>query len=424
MTPLQVTYRPLGELIIYVRNARTHSEEQVIQLMGSITEFGWTNPILVDENGRIIAGHGRLLAAQRLKMDMVPTITLAGLSEAQKRALVLADNKLALNAGWDTELLRIEIGDLNGEGFDLALTGFSVEELAAYLAPKGSEGNTDPDDAPGVPTHPITQPGDVWILGRHRLVCGDATSADDVAKALNGVRPHLMVTDPPYGVDYKPADRANKARDGAKRAMGRVTNDDRSDWGEAWALFPGDVAYVWHAMRTAFEVEGSLRQNAFAVRSQIVWKKNRPTISPANINLRTAGYSPQHECCFYLIREGGKTGWLGGRSQSTVWEIDHAKSDTGHATQKPVQAMQRPIENSSSPGQAVYEPFSGSGTTIIACEITGRACHALEISPAYCDVAVLRWQDFTGQAAILESTGGPFPHAPAAAAAQLAAAAA
>lgn len=398
---LAVEYRPISELIPYARNSRTHSDVQVAQIAASMKEFGWTNPILIDDEGVLIAGHGRLLAAQMLKMDEVPTITIAGLSDAQKRALVIADNKLAMNAGWDIDLLKVELSDLEASGFDLDLTGFSFDELEKLLAPAAEEGLTDPDAIPEAPAFPVAEPGDVWLLGRHRLVCGDSTSADDVAKALNGVSPHLMVTDPPYGVNYDPSWRSKALKDGADRAEGKVKNDDRADWSEAWALFPGDVAYVWHAMKTSGVVYDSLIASGFNIRSEIVWVKNRLVLSQGD-------YHPKHESCWYAVKSTGKGHWAAGRDQTTVWEIEHQKSETGHGTQKPVEAMKRPIENNSSPGQAVYEPFSGSGTTIIACEMSGRTCHALELDPAYIDVAVTRWQEFTGQEAKLESDGRTF----------------
>ena len=405
---LQIVYRLIADLIPYARNSRTHSDEQVAQIAASIHEFGFTNPVLIDEDGGIIAGHGRTLAAQRLKMTEVPTILLAGLTPAQKRAYVIADNKLALNAGWDIDFLKVELADLSSEGFDLSLTGFDPNELAKLLDPDAVEGLTDPDDTPEAPAFPVSVPGDVWLLGRHRLVCGDSTDPLVVDKALAGVTPHLMVTDPPYGVEYDPTRRRAAQSKNSSPASGVVKNDDRADWSEAWALFPGDVAYVWHGMKTAAVVESSLTAAGFELRSQIVWAKTKATISPKNMNPATAGYNPQHECCFYLMRKGKRSGWNGDRSQTTLWSMEHAKSETGHSTQKPVEAMKRPVENSSSPGQAVYEPFCGSGTTIIACEITGRACHAIELNPAYVDVAVLRWQEFAGKVATLEGDGRTF----------------
>jgi DNA modification methylase len=395
---LRVEYRPATALIPYANNARTHSDAQVAQISASIREFGWTNPILVDGDNGIIAGHGRLLAARMLGMATVPVIELAGLSEVQKRALVIADNKLALNAGWDTDVLALELADLGDLGFDLSLTGFNDLEIAALA--KGTIGLTDPDDIPEPPALPVSVLGDLWIMGRHRLICGDSTSANDVVRVLAGIKPHLLVSDPPYGVSYDPAWRQRFA-DGGDLATGKVLNDDRADWRDAWALFPGDVAYVWCASLHSHEVAGSLLASGFELRSQIVWDKTRLVIGRGD-------YHWQHEPAWYAVRKGRKGHWAGDRKQTTVWAIPHRKSSTGHGTQKPVECMKRPIENNSSPGQAVYEPFCGSGTTIIAAEMTGRACHAIELDPAYVDVAVERWQEFTGEKARLVGDGRSF----------------
>lgn len=398
---------PVEALIPYARNARTHSDEQVAQIAASMREWGWTSPILIDENMGIIAGHGRVMAARKLGLSDVPAMIAKGWSEAQKRAYVLADNQLALNAGWDTGLLKIELGELHALDFDLGLIGFP--NLDALLADK-TEGLTDPDDVPEPPAEPVARPGDVWLLGNHRLVCGDCTDPLVVDKALNGVTPHLMVTDPPYGVEYD----ANWRNEAARKsegmgnralgagAVGKVLNDDRADWREAWALFPGDVAYVWHAGLFAPTVAESLVESGFTLRSQIIWAKQQFAIGRGD-------YHWQHEPCWYAVRKGSKGHYEGGRKQSTLWQIDKPrKSETGHSTQKPVECMKRPIENNSSPGQAVYEPFSGSGTTIIAGEMTGRHIHAIELNPAYVDVAIKRWQDFTGQQAVLEGADKTF----------------
>ena len=364
-------------------------------------EWGWTNPILVDEDGGLLAGHARLAAARKLGLTQIPTMVAKGWSEAQKKAYVIADNKLALNAGWDLELLAVELGDLQGFDFDLMLTGFSDEELSKLLAEK-TEGNTDPDEIPEAPIDPVAKPGDVWLLGKHRLVCGDSTDADTVAKALNGVSPHLMVTDPPYGVEYDPAWREKAGVAASGTAKGKVLNDDKADWREAWALFPGDVAYVWHAGLYAGVVGDSLAACDLMLRSQIIWDKGQLVLSRGD-------YHWEHEPCWYAVKKGAKGHWAGDRKQTTVWHIAKPKkNETGHGTQKPVECMKRPIENNSSPGQAVYEPFSGSGTTIIAGEMTGRVVHAIELNPAYIDVAVKRWQDFTGKAATLEGDGRTF----------------
>lgn len=399
---LVVEYLEIAKLTPFARNARTHSDFQVSQIIESIKEFGFTNPILIDEKRGIIAGHGRVMAANKMGLLTVPTITLPGLTEAQKRAYVIADNKLALNAGWDLDLLKFEMDGLAADGFNLDLTGFSALELAD-MWPAITEGLTNPDDVPEPPAEPVTQRGDVWLLGAHRLVCGDATNADDVAKALAGVKPHLMVTDPPYGVEYDAGWRG-KARNadgsllstGKHRAVGIVENDERADWREAWALFPGDVIYSWCASLHNHEVAESLVASGFELRSLIIWAKQQFVIGRSD-------YHWQHEPCWYAVRKGKPGQYVGGRKQSTLWQIDKPqKSETGHSTQKPVECMKRPIENNSSPGQAVYEPFSGSGTTIIACEMTGRVCHAIELNPVYVDVAVKRWENFTGLKAKLE----------------------
>jgi DNA modification methylase len=399
-SPLSVDYRPIAALIPFANNARTHSDAQVAQIAGSIREFGWTNPILVDGDNGIIAGHGRLLAARKLGMADVPVIELGGLSEAQKRALVIADNKLALNAGWDMELLALEFGDLDSLGFDLSLTGFGADEIASLMSP-GNAGLTDPDDVPDPPAAATTVPGDLWLLGKHRLICGDSTDATDVERVLAGVKPHLLISDPPYGVNYDPTWREARGIASEGLARGKVLNDDRADWREAWALFPGDVAYVWCASLYSHEVAESLLASGFDLRSQIVWDKTRLVIGRGD-------YHWQHEPCWYAVRKGKKGHWAGDRKQTTVWAIPHRKSDSGHGTQKPVECMRRPIENNSSQGQAIYEPFCGSGTTIIAAEMTGRSCHAIELDPRYVDVAVLRWQAFTGQEAVLEGDSRGF----------------
>jgi len=408
----KIERRSVASLIPYARNARTHSDAQVSQIAASINEWGWTTPVLVDETGGIIAGHGRVMAARKLGLAEIPVMVATGWSEAQKRAYVLADNQLALNADWDIDLLTVELNDLKDESFDLDLIGFDDKFLADIFAEK-TEGLTDPDDAPAAPETPVAVLGDVWLLGKHRLVCGDSTDALAVEKALNGVKPHLMVTDPPYGVEYDASWR-NKAmpqkndpkrwKDGSGSPTGAVMNDDVADWSEAWALFPGDVAYIWHAGNMAHVVAESLIATGFGLRAQIIWAKSQFVIGRGH-------YHPHHEPCWYAVKnKQGATGhWNGDRKQSTLWQIDKPqKSETGHSTQKPVECMKRPIENNSSVGQAVYEPFSGSGTTIIAAEMTGRSCHAIELNPPYVDVAILRWQGFTGQQATLEGDGRTF----------------
>lgn len=396
----------VNALIPYARNARTHSQEQVAQIAASIREFGFTNPVLVDDGNGIIAGHGRVLAAQKLGIDNVPSIRLSHLTEAQKRAYVIADNRLALNSGWDHEMLAVELQELSADEFDLGLLGFDAEELSALLAfGDPSVGLTEPDETPELQDEAVSKPGDIWVMGKHRLMCGDSTSADNVAALLAGATPHLMVTDPPYGVEYDPdwrnrAERATKKAIGAS-ATGTVLNDDRADWREAWSLFPGEVAYVWHAGVFSPTVADSLIACDFDLRALIIWAKHRLVIGRGH-------YHHMHEPCWYAVKKGGTGHWHGDRKQTTLWQIEHSKSDTGHGTQKPVEAMRRPILNNSVSGDDVYEPFSGSGTTLIACEETGRNCYAMELSQNYVDVGVRRWQQFTGKKAVLESSGQSF----------------
>lgn len=390
---MEIRQTSVSDLIPYANNARTHSEAQVARIAGSIREFGFNNPVLVDGGNGIIAGHGRVLAARKLGLETVPAIELSHLSVAKKRAYILADNRLAEQAGWDAELLALELGELAELEVDLAGIGFDGAELDALLG----HGAPDPREeaTPDRPIDPVSRPGDLWLLGRHRVICGSATDPDAVGRVLGGVVPHLMVTDPPYGVEYDPSWR-NQTGAAKTRRTGKVLNDDRADWREAWALFPGEVAYVWHGALHAGTVADSLEATGFGIRSQIVWAKERLVLSRGH-------YHWQHEPCWYAVR--GKGHWSGDRKQSTLWSIPNRDQDatTVHGTQKPVECMRRPILNNSSAGQAVYEPFCGSGSTVIAAETSGRQCHAVELDPAYVDVIVTRWQDFTGKEAVLES---------------------
>ena len=384
-----VERRAIEALIPYVNNARTHSDAQVAQIAASMKEWGWTNPILVDETGLIIAGHGRVMAARKLGLTEAPVMVAKGWTEAQKKAYVLADNQLAANAGWNAELLSTELKGLDASGFDLTLLGFG--DLGALLADK-TEGLTDPDDVPEPPADPVTMLGDVWLLGRHRLVCGDSTTVESVDACLNGVKPHLMVTDPPYGVEYDATWRGKAGHANlGKNRTGIVEHDDRADWSEAWALFPGSIVYVWHGGLMSGVVAQSLTGCGFELRSQIIWNKTVMAMGRGD-------YHWKHEPCWYAVRGTGS--WAGDRKQTTVWDFasplhimsGSKEEKTPHPTQKPVECMKRPIENNSSAGQAVYEPFSGSGTTIIAGEMTGRSIHAIELNPAYVDVAIKRWR--------------------------------
>src|SRR5512134_3231539 len=351
--PEQIEPWPVARLKPYERNPRLHSDDQVAKVAASIASYGWTVPLLVTEDGEVIAGHGRLLAARHLGLSEVPVIRLSHLSPEQVRAYRVADNQLVLAGAWDEELLAAELHALDAAGFDLDLTGFDQEELDRLLAPLDEGDGLAGEDIPEPPANPVTRPGDLWILGAHRLLCGDSTAVDDVTLLLGGTRPDLMVCDPPFGVHYDPAWR-NEAGVSATARTGTVRNDDRADWREAWALFPGDVAYVWHAGIHGRTVADSLAAGGFTIRAQLIWVKTRFVLSRGH-------YHWQHEPCFYAVRNGGESRWQGARDQSTVWQIATNADDdaaTVHGTQKPVECMLRPILNNSARGDAVYEPFA------------------------------------------------------------------
>lgn len=391
--PLHIEDRPIESLIPREANPRTHSAKQIDQLVASIKEFGFTNPLLIDADGIVIAGHGRLRAATQLGMETVPTIRLEHLSEAQIRALVIADNKLAELAGWDEEMLALElqgIADMQlklDPEFDLEVIGFNEAELARLLQTE-TDGATD-DDALPSKVKKRCDPGDLWRLGDHRLLCGGATSAEDVARLLDGAKPMLCVTDPPYGVEYKPNWRW-EAKPNKERGTGRrkeIENDDRADWSEAWALVPGDVIYSWSAQGGLSVASGAaLMGSGFDLRSQVIWRKS-------NFPLSRGHYTYQHEPCWYAVRKGRGAHWIGDNNASSVWEVSLDSGVEGdHPTQKPVELFTRAISNHQGD---VYEPFCGSGTGLIACEKLDRKCFALEITPGYCDVILQRWEQFT-----------------------------
>lgn len=405
---MEVIEKEVTGLIPYASNSRTHDDAQVAQIAASIKEFGFNNPVLVDETGGIIAGHGRVLAARKLSLDKVPTIELAHLTANQRKAYVIADNKLALNAGWDMEMLSLEMGDLDKEGFDLSLIGFDDNELAAILADK-NEGLTDPDEVPDLPDEPVTKEGDVWLLGKHRLMCGDSTVETSVTKLLAGVEPHLMVTDPPYEVT--PTSKTHYTNpgmiNGGWMAKSYPVNHgkmfeipDLKDWmGLAFVhLAKNSDAYVMSNDRKLSEISAALHESGFKYHNTLIWQK------PNGIPNRW--YFKDVEFALYCFKGKAKTIRLASSTQT--FKCKHA-ANKEHMSQKPVELFEHYILNSSDPGQAVYEPFSGSGTTIIAGEMTGRCVYAMELSPAYVDVAVKRWQGFTGEKAKLEDSGQYFP---------------
>lgn len=393
---------PIERLRPSERNARKHPKAQIAEIAGSIAAFGFANPLLVDADGDLIAGHGRLAAARQLGLTQVPVIVLSGLSDAQKRKLRLADNRIALNASWDRGMLERELKELSVLNEDLELLGFSAAELNQALGGTSHNGFTDEDDVPEAEDQVVSKPGDIWSLGDHRFACGDCTDAELIGRLLGDARPNLMVTDPPYGVAYDPSWRHRSGLNQSKRT-GIVTNDDNADWSAAWKLFKGNIAYIWHGALHAVTVAESLQRNGFVIRAQIIWAKERLVIGRGDYHWR-------HEPCWYAVRDKGN--WTGDRRQTTLWEIPQKDgpedAETTHGTQKPVECMRRPIQNNTMPGDAVYEPFSGSGTTLIAAETSGRVCYAVEIDPRYVDMAIRRWQAFTRKQAIRTSDGIAF----------------
>lgn len=398
---LAVHYEPLDGLNYYAKNSRTHSDEQVVQIAASIKEFGFVNPILIRSDKTIIAGHGRAMAARKLGLDKVPCIVLDHLTETQARALVIADNRIALNAGWDFEMLALEFKELDEAGFALPLTGFDMDEIASLLAPKGTEGLTDEDAVPEAPVVPVTVLGDVWVMDGHRLMCGDSTDVEQFKTLMDGALADLIFTDPPYGMSYEGGR--------GKKKFGMIKNDDAqgSDLVELvyGALVSaksfsksGAATYVCFPWRTYSEFEDALKKAGVDVSACIVWDKK-------SIGLGHQDYRPQHEFIFYA--KGGQ--FFGDRSQSDVWYMSRGSTvDYVHPTQKPVELIERAVTNSSKAGDCVIDCFGGSGSTLVACEKTGRFARLMELDPVYCDVIVQRWQAFTGKSAVRAADGVEF----------------
>ena len=395
----------VAKFVSYSRNLRKN-HHAVERMAASIKEYGFKIPVLARSDGEVVDGHLRLKAAQKLGIDEVPVILCDEWSEAQVKAFRLMVNRSATWATWDMELVAIEIKELKGLNFDLNLTGFERLDLDQLLF--GDPDEEPEGEIPELPQAAVTRLGDLWVCGSHRVLCGDATSADDVGRLLESATPLLMVTDPPYGVSYDPGWR-ERAGLGHQRQAGTVANDDRVDWAPAYRLFPGDVAYVWHAGVHAAEVAAGLEAVGFRIRSQIIWAKQ-------NFALSRGDYHWQHEPCWYAVREGKAANWSGDRTQSTLWQVANLnpiggsrdEEATGHGTQKPVELMRRPILNHTGRGDTVYDPFLGSGSTLIAAEATDRVCYGLEIDARYVDVIVTRWQKLTGQQAMLEGGGRSF----------------
>ncbi len=402
---MQIEFWPVSKLVPYFRNPRIN-DQAVERMVASITEFGFKIPILARGSGEVVDGHLRLKAAQKIGITEVPIILCDEWSEAQVKAFRLMANRSATWAEWDLELVAQEIADLKSLDFNLDLTGFDSGEIDNFLFQNLED--LPEEDVVDVPGDPTTRRGDLWICGAHRVLAGDATCAEDVARLVDSATPLLMVTDPPYGVEYDPSWR-ERAGLGKQRQTGVVTNDDRVDWTSAYELFRGDVCYIWHAGTHAAEVAKGLEASGFQIRAQIIWAKQHFALSRGD-------YHWKHEPCWYAVRSGKRSNWCGDRTQSTLWEVANLnpfgrteeEEATGHGTQKPVELMRRPILNHTGRGEVVYDPFLGSGTTLIAAEMTQRACYGLDIDPHYVDVVVMRWENLTGQQAKLEGDGRTF----------------
>jgi DNA modification methylase len=399
---MQIEQIGIATLIPFAKNSRTHDDAQVAQIAASIREFGFTNPVLIDEVNGIIAGHGRVMAARKLKMAEVPCIRLSHLSDAQKRAYVIADNKLALNAGWDEAMLKLELADLKALDFDLDLTGFNTAEIDALLAEKGTEGLTDPDDTPEPPVEPVTRLGDVWICGQHRVMCGSSLEMTAMERLCGDQRVDMLLTDPPYNVAY-----TGKTKDALT-----IQNDSMGD--EAFRTFlrdafvtadamlkPGAVFYIWHADSEGYNFRGACKDAGWQVRQCLIWQKNSMVMGRQD-------YHWQHEPCLYGWKDGAGHLWASDRKQTTLLKFDRPSRSEDHPTMKPVALFEYQLLNNTKGGDIVLDSFGGSGTTLIAAEKNGRIARIMELDPKYVDVIVKRWEDFTGEKAVLEATGEPF----------------
>lgn len=378
---MQITEVDISTLIPYARNSRTHSDAQIAQIAASIKEFGWTNPVLVDGDKGIIAGHGRVMAARKLGYDKVPVIELKHMTESQKKAYIIADNQLAMNSGWDTNLLSLELSELQDADFDLSLLGFEDKELDKLLQPEIVEGNTDEDAVPEVPEEPKTKLGDIYILGNHRLMCGDSASIDDVDKLMNGDKADMVFTDPPYNINYQDM----------TGSFDKIKNDKMSD--EDFldflmqTIMPCDTMYVCCSWQYAHIFKQAMTNLGYPPKAMIVWNK----VNPAQ-NLDK--YFKQHEIIWYYGEFGGRPTLRG-----DIWEIKRQRN-TVHPTMKPVELIDLAMQDQPTK-RIIYDAFGGSGSTLISAEKNGRKARLMELDPKYCDVIVKRWEDFTGKKAVL-----------------------
>ncbi len=399
-----IEQRPIDRLTAYPRNARTHSDAQIEQIAASIRAFGFVNPILIGPENTIIAGHARLQAARKFGMSEVPVIVLAHLTAKQRRALAIADNRLALNAGWDAEMLRLELEELHQDDFDLDVLGFGAEELDQLLAgldaPSG--GRTNEDAAPEAPQRAVAIPGDLWVLGRHRLLCGDATNPSDVDRLIAGQQADLVFADPPYNVDYEGYTEEHLKIAGDRMSAEQFRAFLQSAFTSYRAIVkPSASLYICHPSIWQLEFQQALEAAGFAIRCQIIWAKN-------TFAWGFGRYKFQHEPIFYCHVAGASDAWYGDQSQSTLWQEKKPAANRLHPTMKPVELIERALGNSSRQGNLVVDLFGGSGSTLIACERTRRVAGLMEIDRRYCDVIVRRWQEFSGKEALLDGTGRSF----------------
>ena len=390
----------ISVLIPYARNARTHSDEQIAQIAGSIKEFGFNNPVLIDKDNGVIAGHGRLAAARKLGLKEVPCIRLEHLTETQRKAYILADNRIALNSGWEAELLSLELSELLDGGVNLESLGFDADEIDALLNKiEPTEGLTDEDATPEVPDEPVTKPGDVWILGKHRLMCGDSTSIQALEALCQDQAVDMWLTDPPYNVAYE-----GKTKDALKIQNDSMDDEQfrqflRDSYVAADAVMkPGAVFYIWHADSEGYNFRGAAQDAGWKVRQCLIWKKQTMVMGRQD-------YHWKHEPCLYGWKDGAGHLWAADRKQTTILEFDRPSRNAEHPTMKPVALFEYQMLNNTKGGDIVLDSFGGSGTTLIAAEKNGRIARLMELDPKYCDVIVKRWQDFTGKQATLEATG-------------------
>jgi DNA modification methylase len=397
----KITKRKTDELIPYARNSRTHSDEQVGQIAASIKEWGWTTPVLIDESGGIIAGHGRVMAARKLGIEEVPTMTATGWTKAQKAAYVLADHQLPQNAGWNMDMLKVEMMDLDSDGFDLNLIGFDGD-MVANLLNDPEEGLTDPDAVPDVPDDPVTVEGDVWLLGDHRLMCGDSTSIDAVERLCGEHMADMWLTDPPYNVAYE-----GKTKDALKIQNDEMGDDQfrqflRDAYLAADAVMKaGAVFYIWHADSEGYNFRGAAHDMGWQIRQCLIWKKQTMVMGRQD-------YHWKHEPCLYGWKDGAGHLWATDRKQTTILDFDRPSRSTEHPTMKPVELFEYQMLNNTKGGDLILDSFGGSGTTMIAAEKNGRHSRLMELDPKYCDVIIKRWCEYTGKDAINEATGKLF----------------